>query len=236
MIDVFSKIQEIDLSKCTRSLLDQLNFSFIIRNKEGRLIYCNQATAELYGVKSPSCAMGKLDNEIKSKLFDDVEVVDGFSKQYKKTWETETSYSTLELHPTAVDYPYIFHKIPFFNNNKECVGMFGYDKKLNVYSINDFIKRNLPGSLLLTKPDDYFTERQCEIFFYRLQGLKAKEVAKRLHLAANTFNNYMQTLYDKVGANNLDEFIEFCEKRNYHRYLPKRFLTSEAITFDSSII
>src|SRR5476649_2416669 len=125
--------------------------------------------------------------------------------------------------------------MPFYGDDASYKGMLGYNDLISIYTLNDYIKGKLPGSLLLNKPDDFFTERQCEIMFYRLQGLKAKEVAKRLNLAANTFNNYMQTIYDKACVRNLDEFIEFCEKRNYHRYLPRRFLSKEAITFSSSI-
>ncbi|MEA9389529.1 PAS domain-containing protein [Acerihabitans sp. TG2] len=229
-------IPEIKIPNSIVRLLDQLVVPFGIRDKESRIIYANQPLTDIYCMKSPTSIIGKLDCEIECKILEPEGVVAEFDKQYKHTWQTEKSYSTLELHPNALDYPYIFRKMPFFDDNGECIGMFGYNEIINIYTLNDYVKGKMPGSLLLTKPDDFFTERQCEIIFYRLQGLKAKEVANRLNLATNTFNNYMQTLYDKVGANNLDEFIEFCEKRNYHRYLPKRFLTSEAITFSSSIM
>src|SRR5476649_515227 len=226
---------EIELSNNFINIFNQFGFPFAIRDMECRLIYANQATADVCNAKAPSDVIGRFDYEIKSGIFEHEDAIEKFERQYKRVMETEQSFSTLEIHPNAIDYPYIFSKHPYYYANKECIGMIGYNKPLEVYSINDYVKGNMPGSLLLTKPDDFFTERQCEIMFYRLQGLKAKEVAKRLNLAANTFNNYMQTIYDKACVRNLDEFIEFCEKRNYHRYLPRRFLSKEAITFSSSI-
>src|SRR5471030_239202 len=123
--------------------------------------------------------------------------------------------------------------MPFYGDDASYKGMLGYNDLISIYTLNDYIKGKLPGSLLLNKPDDFFTERQCENMFYRLQELKVKDADARLNLSTNTVNNYMQALYDKVGAKNLEDFHEFCEKRNYHRYLPKRFLTNETIIFGS---
>ncbi len=63
--------------------------------------------------------------------------------------------------------------------------------------------------------------------------MKIKEVAERLNLATRTVENYMQELYFKANVNHFDEFKEFCEKRSYHRYLPKRFLQVSHIDFMS---
>ncbi len=229
-------IPELKLSHSMMRMIDQFPSPYAIRDLEGRLIYGNQPVVELYGVKSTKDIFGKMDAEIKSKIVDTEEAVNEFAKQYRQVCQTEIPFATLELHPAAVDYPYIFNKFPFYNDDNKCVGMFGYARKLAVYTLNDYIKGFMPGSLLLNKPDDFFTERQCEIMFYRLQGLKAKEVAKRLNLSENTICNYMQTLYDKANVVNLAEFKHFCEQRNYHRYLPKRFLSNKPVDFACSII
>lgn len=230
------KIAELNISNSLRSVFDKFSRPLTLRDMSSRIIYSNEAAADFLLVKSVKDLNGKHDTEIDCPLFNDEAELVEFDKQYKQTWQLEESYSTLEIHPNAVDRPYIYRRIPFYNDNMQCVGMYGYVEDLNVYSLNDYVKGHMPGSLLINKPDDFFTERECEIMFYRLQGMKAKDAAARLNLALTTFNNYMQRLYYKTGATNLDEFQEFCTKLNYNRYLPKRFLTNEAINFSSSII
>lgn len=229
-------VPKITISNSMRTMLDQLNNPFGIRDLSSRLIYSNDSFAHFLNCKSAKEIIGKHDRDIDSVFFNCDGIVEEFDKQYKKVSQTQKAFSTLEIHPHAIDYPYIFRKMPFYDDGNECVGMFGYNIQLPIYSLNDYVKGHMPGSMLLNKPDDFFTERECEIMFYRLQGLKAKEAAARLNLALTTFNNYMQRLYYKTGATNLDEFEEFCIKRNYNRYLPARFLTKEAITFSDSII
>lgn len=226
---------ELCLTNAMRFCFDQMKFGIAIRDLSTRLVYCNQKLANIAD-KSPKEIIGKLDIEIDSKIVDSEEAIEAFDKQYKQIFETQKPFSTLEIHPHALDFPFIFHKAPFYNDEQECVGMVGYNTYLTIYSLNDYVKGHMPGSLLLNKPDDFFTERECEVMFYRLQGMKAKDAASRLNLPLHTFNNHMRLLYDKVNATNIDEFKEFCIKRNYNRYLPKRFLTSEAINFSSSII
>ncbi len=229
-------IPEITLPKSVITLFDQMKDPYCIKNLESRYVYVNKAAMDVYGVDKISDMVGKKEDEISSKLVEYNNTAEEFMRQDKMVCNTDCSMSSLEIHPEAVDYPFITNKIPFRDAHNKCIGVLAYVKKLEVYSLSDYVKGNMPGSLLLNKPDDFFTERQCEIMFYRLQGLKVKEVAKRLNLTENTINNYMQTLYDKAGVNNLTEFKEFCEMREYHRYLPKRFLSNQHIDFGSSII
>ncbi len=116
---------------------DQLPFPYGIRNTESRLIYGNDALVNAYGVKSKKDVIGKLDSEIKSVVLAHDDFLEEFDKQYKKAHQSEVGFSTLEIHPLAFDYPYIFHKKPYYNDNNECVGMFGYNIKMEVYSLND---------------------------------------------------------------------------------------------------
>ena len=218
-------IPEITVSRATTNMLDQLPFPYVIRNMEGRAIYANDALAAVYGVKSKSDIMGKMDYEISSLILRFDDSLQEFDRQYKKVSQTGMSFSTLEIHPTAFDSPYIFHKKPYYDSDGRCVGMFGYNLKLDVYSLNDYVKGNMPGSLLLNKPDDFFTERECEVMFFRLQGLTSKETAVRIGLSSRTVENYFQLFYEKVGVNRFDDFREFCRERGYDRYLPKRFLS-----------
>ncbi|WP_255556801.1 LuxR C-terminal-related transcriptional regulator [Sodalis sp. dw_96] len=203
-----------------------------IRNLESRFIYANSSLMKVYGVNSSADIIGKRDVEIKSKLVEFDNAAEEFAKQDKQVFKTEQRLSTLEFHPLAIDYPYVVNKLPFYNDNNEYVGMFGYIKKLEIYTINDYIKGHMPGSLLLNKPDDFFTERECEIMFFRLRGMKVKAVADRLNLATRTVENYMQELYYKVNVNHFDDFKRFCVERNYHRYLPKRFMHVNHIDFE----
>ena len=229
-------IPEINLPLSVTKTFGGFYFPYVIRNLECRLIYTNQAGAEVYNVKSPKEIIGLFDYEIKCPLMDAENGLAEFDLQYRKVIKTKMPYNTLEVRLKALQYSYIFRKMPCFNENKECVGMVGYNEKLCTYSLNNYIKLRVSGSLLLDKPDDFFSESQCEIMFYRLQGLTVKDVAARLNLTVNTVNNYMQTLYDKTEARNLDDFKEFCERRSYHRYLPQRFITSEAISFGNAMI
>src|SRR5476649_1754606 len=222
-------IPEITLPKSVVALFDQMEEPYCVKNFESRYIYVNKAAMDVYQVDKISDMVGKKEDEIKSKLVEYNNTAQEFMRQDSIVCSTDSPMNSLEIHPEAVDYPFITNKVPFRDINNRCVGVLAYVKKLEVYSLNDYVKGNMPGSLLLNKPDDFFTERQCEIMFYRLQGLKMKEVAKRLNLTENTINNYMQTLYDKAAVNNLREFKEFCEMREYHRYLPKRFLSNQHI-------
>ncbi len=214
----------------TRSL-DLLPDPIAIRTPDGHFLYANLALAKLSGLRSPYEIMGRVDYEIPSLLFEDEDVLDAWRDQDKNIVSSKRTLAMLEVHPGAVDSPLICRKVPFYNNNNECIGTFCTIKYLEVFSANDFVKGRLPGSLLLNRPDDFFTERECEIIFFKLQGMSSKEIAKILYLSPRTIENRMANMYLKAGVNHHDDFTAFCQKKNLHRYLPKRLMSNKRIGF-----
>jgi len=212
--------------------LNQLPTPFWIRDKSTRYIYANMAMAKLAGLKSPDSIIGRLDNEIQAALFEDEVAAKLWQHQVKHVVTTQEKLTLLEVHPDSVDYPYITKKTPFYNESNECIGMAVSARYLEVFSPNDFIRGKLPGSLLLTKPDDFFTEKECEIIFFKLQGMSSKDIGNILYLSPRTIENRLANMYIRSGVNHLDDFRQFCESRNLHRYLPHKLLLNKRIGFE----
>lgn len=225
------KVPEVKITQSMISMLDQFTSPYGIKDLDSRYVYVNMAAISLFGLKSKSDVIGKLDIEIKSKLTEMDDSGLEFVRQDRKVIDCENKLTTLEIHPLAADYPYIVNKIPFYNDDNECVGLCLFSKKLEVCSLNNFVKGHVPGSLLLNKPDHFFTERDCEVMFFRLQGLTNKETGARLNLSQSIVESYMQWLFEKVKVNHFDEFMTFCISKDYHRYLPKRFVNIDHLKF-----
>ncbi|EIC84188.1 PAS domain-containing protein [Serratia sp. M24T3] len=220
------------LPKMLTHTLNQLPTPFWIRDKSTRYIYANMAMAKLAGLKSPDSIIGRLDNEIPAALLENDDIAKLWQQQVHHVINTQEKFTLLEVHPESVDYPYITKKTPFYNEDNECVGMAVSARFLEVFSPNDFIRGKLPGSLLLSKPDDFFTEKECEIIFFKLQGMSSKDIGNVLHLSPRTIENRLSIMYIRAGVNHLDDFRDFCEKRNLHRYLPGKLLSSKRIGYE----
>lgn len=215
----------------TRSL-DMLPEPYSIQDNEGRILYANPALAKFCGLKSSHYIMGRLHCEVPSRLYENEESINAWLQQDQKIIKTRKPLSMLEIHPGAVDSPYIVRKVPFYSNDNECIGVFCTGKHLEVFTPNDFIKGKLPGSLLLNKPDDLFTEKESEIIFFKLQGMTSKEIGQILFISPRTVENRLANMYIKAGVNHFDDFRHFCESLNFHRYLPRRLLIHKRIGFD----
>lgn len=152
-----------------------------------------------------------------------------------RRYQREKKVSSLEIHPDAVNLPYIATTLPMLNDTGDCIGAMVYMKSLDVYTLSDFIKGKAPGSMMLKRPGDYFNEKECEIIFLKAQGLSNKEVAKLLFLSPRTIESRLYSLYEKVGVKHIDDFMAFCKKDKYDRYVPKRFITQRRMTYDSLV-
>lgn len=212
------------LPRILTQTFDQLPEPCFIKDINSSYIYSNQATASLFSLRSPADMLYKQEQEFHSPLTKNEYVVEQWQLQDKKVINSQKPLMTLEIHPHAVKYPYLLRKNPFYDDNNHCCGIISYVRTLEVYTLKDFTNGNSPCSLLLTKPDTFFSEKECEIIFLKLQGMTSKDVGYRLHRSPRTIDNYLMRLYNKTGVNHFEDFSEFCHQHNYHRYLPRRFL------------
>lgn len=221
------------LSRVLVNLLDQYPDPYFIKDLKSSYIYANLPTAKLAGLRSPNDFLHKTEFELHSRLTENEEVVKAWQSQDKQVSSSRNVLSMLEIHPDAVDYPYIVKKIPFYDEENVCIGVLTYTRNLETFTPNDFINGRRPGSLLLNKPDEFFTERECEVIFLKLQGQTCKNIGAILYLSPRTVESTMQRLYTKVGVSHFDDFAEFCHNKNYHRYLPRRFIEYKRIMFEN---
>lgn len=223
---------EID-TMITRSL-DLLPDPYAIRTLDSRHIYANRAMAKLTGLKSVNDIIDRVDYEIPSLLYENEDSLKEWRLQDKKIVESRQQLAMLEIHPDAIDSPYICRKVPFYNKNGECIGAFCTIKYIETFSPNDFVKGRFPGSLLLNKPDDIFTEKECEIIFFKLQRMSSKEIGKILNISHRTIEKRLLDMYQKIDVNHFEDFRSYCESRNLHRYIPTRILNFRKALFDNN--
>ncbi len=219
------------LPKMLINVLDQHPEPYCIKNVDSVYVYANSPLAKLIGLRTPKDFLHKSEFEINSRLTENEDVVREWQYQDRVVFESKKNLQVLEVHPNAIVHPYLVVKIPFYDEFNQCIGVLTYGKTLKNLATNIFINRRCTGSLLLDKPDDFFTEKECEMIFWVLQGDSYKSISDKLSLPLRTVESTFQKLYEKVGVSHFDDFSEFCYKNNYNRYLPKRFMENKAILF-----
>ncbi|MEA9391394.1 helix-turn-helix transcriptional regulator [Acerihabitans sp. TG2] len=115
---------------------------------------------------------------------------------------------------------------PLYKNG-ECIGTVSYLKRLTFYSMHHYTRGEYPSELTLNKPDCFFTDREFDVLFFVLQGMKPKEIALRLALSNRTVTNKLQMMYQKAQVNSLGALKEFCLAKGYDRYAPSKFVNPQ---------
>jgi DNA-binding CsgD family transcriptional regulator len=225
-------MNDIVIPKMMTQTFDQFKDPIAIVDKHSRILHANLSIAKLCGFRTADGLIDRHYDEVHSTLFEDEDVINQWKEQDKAIINNPLKeLKMLEVHPGSVDAPYIVRKMPLYSETRECVGTIHHIKYLEIFSPNDFIRGKLPGSLLLNRPDDTFTERECEVAFFKLQGMTSKEIGNILCLSPRTIECRLSAMYIKAGASHIDEFRHFCETRNLHRYLPQRLLSRKLIGF-----
>lgn len=223
--------QPLILPNMLTSTLNQLHDPYVIKDLNSRYIYANHAVAKLFGLRSPDHMLAKQENEIESRLTENKNIVDEWQNQDRLVVQSKKLFTMLEIHPQQTDKPYIIRKLPFFDDYDQCIGIVMYSRSIENFNLNKYIKINAPSSLLLNKPDEFFSEPECEFVFLKLQRMSNKEIATVLQLSYAAVDEQIGKIYEKCDVTHTDDFIEFCERRNYHRYLPESFIQQKGNVF-----
>ncbi|MBP2170786.1 DNA-binding CsgD family transcriptional regulator [Erwinia toletana] len=224
-------IPEINVPDIMRNSFDRMSEPYSVVNCESRYIYANLALARLVGFNTPDGLIGKLYSEVQARIFDNEKSLNAWWEQDKQVINNpEKSLKMLEIHPEAAISPFTVEKIPLFEDNK-VVGLIHHNRYVEVLKPNDFIRGRKPGSLLLTIPDNDFNEKECEIIFLKLQGITCRQMANMLNRSRRTIENRLQSIYDKMGVSNYEDFTHYCEGKNLDRYLPRRYLDPQRVIF-----
>ncbi len=225
------KHDNVVLPRMLTTLLDQHHDAYFIKGVDLRYIYVNSSVIKKVGLRSVNDFLDKNESDIKSRFTENEEIVKEWQWQDRNVIESRRKITTLEINPSAIEHPYIVRKMPFYNERNKCVGVLTYCKNLESVTPNEFINGSRPGSFLLTRPNDFFTEIECEIIFLNLQGQTGKSIANRLGCSEYSIKSALSKIYAKANVSHFEDFSEFCELKNYHRYLPKRFIETDFVEF-----
>ncbi|BAE75714.1 hypothetical protein SGP1_0007 (plasmid) [Sodalis glossinidius str. 'morsitans'] len=122
--------------------------------------------------------------------------------------------------------PWRFDFFPRFDEKDVYEGAFFYAQPFLFLSLLEYIEGELPYPVVLSQPNDMFTDREWDVLFLSLQRLSCKEIAKWLDIAVKTAEVHLSNTYNKDDVHHANQLRLFCREKGINRYLPPKFLPS----------
>lgn len=206
------------------SYMEHSNEFWYIKDHDSRFIYMNDYGLHYSGLPKGFNPEGKLDSECPvywSEISDIIQANDRNVMESQKVIPTLMTF--MYGGKEKLIQPFLADVTPLVKEGKS-IGVVGRAKKLEIYSMYHLENNKCPESISFGKPTDLFTDREFDVVFFALQSLSAKEIAKKLSISHNTVENYLHSIYDKIGVSALNQLIEYCRKKGYDKYAPNRFI------------
>ncbi|MEN3262826.1 LuxR C-terminal-related transcriptional regulator [Sodalis endosymbiont of Spalangia cameroni] len=122
--------------------------------------------------------------------------------------------------------PLRFDFFPRFDEKDVYEGAFFYAQPFLFLSLLEYIEGELPYPVVLSQPNDMFSDREWDVLFLSLQRLSCKEIAKWLEIAVKTAEVHLSNIYNKADVHHTNQLRLFCREKGINRYLPPKFLPS----------
>jgi DNA-binding CsgD family transcriptional regulator len=122
--------------------------------------------------------------------------------------------------------PWRFDFFPRFDEKDVYEGAFFYAQPFLFLSLLEYIEGETPYPVMLSQPNEMFTDREWDVLFLSLQRLSCKEIAKWLDIAVKTAEVHLSNIYSKADVHHASQLRLFCREKGINRYLPPKFLPS----------
>jgi len=200
---------------------------WVIKDTESRFVYMTTVARYYCDLPADFNVEGLLDSECPAAWSEQAPAIQHNDNVVRTTGKTKSTLNTFTYGGREKRIqPFIGDVFPIYKD-KKCIGTVAYLKKLEFYSMHHLIRGEYPAQLVLSKPDDMFTDREFDVVFFILQSLKPKEIARQLNLSHRTVSNKIHLMYQKAGVNNLSEFKQFCFIKGYDRFAPTKFINPQ---------
>jgi DNA-binding CsgD family transcriptional regulator len=197
---------------------------WVIKDTESRFVYMTNIARHYCDLPMDFNVEGRLDSECPAFWSEHAPAIQKNDNAVRTTGKTKNILNTFTYGGREKRIqPFLGDVFPIYKD-KRCIGTVAYLKKLEFYSMHHFIRGEYPSELVLSKPDDFFTDREFDVLFFILQSLKPKEIASQLNISHRTVSNKVHSMYQKAGVNNLSDFKQFCISKGYDRYAPTKFI------------
>lgn len=200
-----------------------------IKDNRSTFIYANHAYLELLNLPVQFNIEGLLDSEIPAET---ARYANSFQRHDRIVEETGERRSSLEIHRFGRDYQlsaYFFDKTPFPNEKGEIIGTFFHGRRAIHLPLDFYLAGEKSGSLLLTKPDNIFTDSEWLVVFFLRANLSQKEIANKLGRSHGHIKNTIARIYEKSGVNSAKMLVEYLHANNWHNYIPEQLLAQRHI-------
>lgn len=205
--------------------MDNLDEPCGIKDNSSTFVYANKAYHDLLNLPKRYNISGRLDSELPATTSEYASMFQAHDRLVEKSGKRRSS---LEIHPFGREQQlkaYFFDKTPFPDSSGKTVGTFFHGRKAEHLSLRFYTTGDKAESLLLTLPNNTFSETEWMIIFYLRSHLCRKEIAIKMNKSEGYIKNIIAIIYDKAGVTNTRMLIDFIRENGWHRYVPEQLLT-----------
>lgn len=185
-------VAKLAIDDLSNKLLEAIKKPTFIKNKDSIYIGCNLAFEKLIGVNRNkilgNTAFGISPISL-AKIYTEADI-ELFATQAHQTYASHIENADKERNSV------VFSKSIFLDKDDQLAGFIGSISVQKEFVTLDSSNRELTLSRLR------LTKRELEVLHLITQGLKTKEIAKKLLISNYTAADHIKSMYLKLGSNN----------------------------------
>ncbi|MCX8957470.1 helix-turn-helix transcriptional regulator [Erwinia psidii] len=195
-----------------------------VKNNNSEFVYVNKTFKVWQTISTRYDYEGLNIRDIPVPVAEFADVFDQQEREIERTGRSVRAITTHIQGREKIMQPAYNVQEPLYDENNNCTGTIISVRHINIITPLSLLNGKISQHAVFESPSDFFTEKEWEILYLTICGLKIKEISGVLGITSDAVNGRLRSCYRKTGLNSLSALTEYCRDNNVDNYIPKFFL------------
>jgi len=195
-----------------------------VKDNQSRFVYVNNTFKNWQTLSSRTDYEGRHLREMPVPV---AEFADLFNRQEREIERTGIPVRAITTHiqgKEKIMQPAYSVQEPLYDDDHNCIGTLISVRHVRIITPGALLGGKIIQHATFESPSSVFTEKEWEVVYLLICGMKIKEISSILAISADAVNGRLRSCYRKTGLNALSSLTEYCRENHYDHYIPAFFL------------
>lgn len=195
-----------------------------VKDKNSRFVYVNNTFKKWQTISTGYDYEGLNISDIPVPV---AEFSDIFNRQEREIEQTGEAVRAITTHIQGTEkimQPAYNIQEPLYDENRNCVGTIISVRHVRIITPTSLLNGKIIQHVTFKSPSDLFTEKEWEVVYLVVCGMRLKEISSILSVTVDAVNGRLRSCYRKTGLNSLSDLKNYCRDNRFDSYIPQFFL------------
>ncbi|MHA6311755.1 helix-turn-helix transcriptional regulator [Pantoea sp. S-LA4] len=195
-----------------------------VKDNNSRFVYVNNTFKTWQTLSNRYNYEGRNISEIPVPVAEFSELFNQQEREIERTGHPVRAITTHIQGKEKIMQPAYNVQEPLYDDEHNCIGTVISVRHVRIVTPTSLLDGKIIQHATFKSPSSVFTEKEWEVVYLLVCGMKIKEISSVLAISIDAVNGRLRSCYRKTGLNSVFALTDYCRLSQFDNYIPAFFL------------